>query len=56
MQAFGGALLCIIPHPVTLSIGAGLVVNEVKEMVDHAGDVPDNDIEHRMHAPNGRPY
>ncbi len=38
VKALGGALLCVIPHPITWGIGAGLVVDGIKDMIEHAGD------------------
>ena len=34
----GGALLCIIPHPVTWGIGAGLAAAGAGDMLEHAND------------------
>jgi len=41
MKAFGGALLCIIPHPVSWAIGGTLVATGINEMINHAGDSSD---------------
>lgn len=49
MKALAGALLCIIPHPVTLTIGGTLVADGVRDMVQHADDIPDeNEIEEKL--------
>lgn len=38
VKALGGALLCIIPHPVTWGIGGALVADGVAQMANHSGD------------------
>lgn len=38
VKALGGALLCIIPHPVTWAIGSVLVADGIVDMVAHAED------------------
>jgi hypothetical protein len=37
-KALGGALRCIIPHPVTVGIGVNLAASGVIDMVKHADD------------------
>jgi hypothetical protein len=37
-KALGGALLCIIPHPVSYAVGGGLLVSGISDMVQHADD------------------
>lgn len=49
IKAIGGALICVIPHPVAWTVGGGLVVNGVSDMVNYAGDDQKNDsIEDKM--------
>ena len=49
MKTFAGALLCIIPHPVTWSIGSGLIISGVNDMVKHAGDpIEGESVEERI--------
>ncbi len=38
VKALGGALLCVIPHPITWTIGGALVADGIKDMAEHAGD------------------
>ena len=50
-KALGGALLCIIPHPVTWGIGGGLVVSGVNDMlngVDDPNGVSMKDLEQQL--------
>lgn len=44
VKALGGALLCIIPHPVTWGIGAALVADGIKDMLEHVGDAPREEL------------
>ncbi len=37
-KALGGALLCIIPHPVTWGLGTTLAASGVVDMINHADD------------------
>ncbi len=37
-KALGGALLCIILHPVSYAVGGGLLVSGISDMVQHADD------------------
>ena len=50
VKSLGGALLCIIPHPITIAIGSGLVLSGVDDMIEHAGESPrkEGSIEDRM--------
>jgi hypothetical protein len=55
MKAFAGALLCIIPHPITLALGPTLLGDGLLDMMKHADDIPEsNDMEERIKEENRR--
>jgi len=45
VEIFAGALLCIIPHPVTYTIGGGLILDGVKRALDGSDRF---ELEHQM--------
>ncbi len=38
MELFGGSLLCIIPHPITLTVGGGLILDGVTRILNDIQD------------------